>query len=327
MSSKSWRYLGALGVVALALGACGSTSVVVTGTPAPKVPTATATKPAPTASPTASVAVGVITACFGADAASLHVTQVGDLLFAPVTLGGLTYPSIMLPDGTPLTQPFKMAHDNVPGAGGAGGYVDFPSSPLTNPALGNNGSKGDGFVLRVCNVSGGARHVLQGVSVRIQSFTDYSSQLNQWNWCDGSLDSHHNPTAQGCGGAVAACTCFDAQFPAGAPTVGETASATQTDGSLNAPGDGLANFPYVLAPGKAIGITVTLGAPGPGRYVFTIGVRYDGGSSPIYAPTPAPEVLLAPVAHKWDGMTCMNTPALLSQITPTAPESYYICSH
>jgi hypothetical protein len=327
MSSKSWRYLAALGAMAVVLGACGSTSVVVSGTPTAKVPAATATKPAPTATPTQTIAAGVITACFGPDAAGLHVTQVGDLLFAPVTLGGLTYPSIMLPDGTALSQPFKLAHDNIPTAGGAGGYVDFPGAPLANPALGNNGSKGSGFVLRVCNVSSGARHVLQQVSVRIQSFTDYANQLNQWSWCDGSLDSHHNPTAQGCGGAAVFCTCFDAEFPAGAPSVGATATATQTDGSLNAPGDGLATFPFVLAAGKAVQLGVTLGAPGPGRYVFNIGLTYDGGSSPVYAPTPAPEVLLAPVAHKWDGMTCMNTPSLLSQITPTAPETYYICSH
>jgi hypothetical protein len=322
--SKVLRNLAALGAVALAMAGCGSTSVVVSGTPTVKTPTATAMH-VPTAVPT--VATGVITACFGSDAAGLHVTQVGDLLFAPVTLAGLTYPSVMLPDGTPLSQPFKMAHTNIPAAGGAGGYVDFPTSPLTNPVLANTGSKGSGLELRVCNVSNGARHVLQGVSARIESFTAYGGQLNQWNWCHGSIDSHQNPTASGCGGAVAGCVCFDAAFPAGAG-IGATAAATQTDGSLNNPGDGLANFPYVLASGKAISVQVTLTAPtAPGRYIFTIGVTYDGGSSPVYAPTPAPEVLLAPVAHKWDGMTCMNTPSLLAQITPTSPETYYICSH
>jgi hypothetical protein len=323
MLSKGVRYLAALGAAALILGACGSTSsVVVTGTVTPKAPTATPTHAATaTATAVPTVAPGVITACFGASAAGWHVTQVGDLLFAPVVLAGLTYPSVMLPDGTPLSQPFKMAHDNI------NSYVDFPSSPLTNPVLGDSGSKGSGFNLNVCNVSSGARHSLQGISVRIDSFTDYSGQLNQWNYCDGSIDSHHNPTAQGCGGAVAGCVCFNANFPAGAPLIGETAPATQTDGSLNAPGDGLAHFPFVLAPGKAVGITVTIGAPSRGRFVFNVGVTFDGGSSPVFAPTPAPEVLLAPVAHKWDGMTCMNTPSLLAQITPTAPETYYICSH
>jgi hypothetical protein len=320
MVSKSWRYLAALGAVALVLGACSSTSVVVTGTMTPKAPTATPTHALPTATATASVPSGVITACFGPGSASWHVTQVGDLLFAPVFLGPLSYPSIMLPDGTPLAQPFKMAHDNV------NGYVDFPGVPLTNPYISDNGSNGSGFSFAVCNLSGMSRHSLQAISVRIDAFADYGNQLNQWNWCDGSIDSHHNPTAAGCGGAAAFCTCFHAAFPAGAPSVGETAPATQTNSSLNAPGDGLAHFPFVLAPGKAITVLVTVEAPARGRFVFNIGVTYDGGASPVYAPTPAPEILLAPVVHKWDGQTCLNMPALLAQIVPTAPETYYVCS-
>jgi hypothetical protein len=314
MLSKVLRTLAALGAVALVLGACGSTSVVVTATPTPTVAVPTAT-PTVTAVPT--VSATVITACFGQDAAGLHVTQIGDLLFTPVQLGGLAYPSAMLPDGTPLDKPFKMTSQNL-----SNYTADFPTSPITNPSL---MGMGDGFNLQICNVSSGARHVLQSVSERIETFTTYSGALNSWNRCDGSVDSHHQLGPAGCGGAIAYCVCFSASFPAGS-VAGATVTATQTDSSLNSPGDGLAKFPMTLDPGKAVGFYVSTGSSWtPGRYVFNIGVAVDGGVA-IYAPTPAGEVLLAPVAHKWNASTCLNTPALLSQITPTTPETYYICS-
>jgi hypothetical protein len=177
----------------------------------------------------------------------------------------------------------------------------------------------------VCNVSSTVRHTLQGVSVRIRSFTAYTGQLNQWNWCHGAVDSQHHGTGSGCGGALVGCVCFFATFPASAGA-GDTVTATQTDGTLNRPGDGGVNFPFTLDPGKGMIVIANVGPPtAPGRYVFDIGVSYDSGSSPVYAPTPTPEVLLAPVAHTWDGPTCLNSPALLAQITPTTPETYYIC--
>jgi hypothetical protein len=324
--SKFLRNLAALGAMILVLGACGSTSSVVVST----TPTSTLLTLPPTrvALPTPGQPVDpIVTAyCFGPQANTWQATQFGDLVFAPVFLGPLTYPSVMLPDGTPLNQPFKMAQDNVPTSPGTG-YVDFSASPATNPTL-TGGSKGAGFVLNVCNVSSSARHVLQSVRVHIDSFAAYGGQLNQWNWCDGSIDSHHNPSPQGCGGASAMCVCFSAQFPATAGA-GAEVTASQTEGSRYNPGDGKGNFPYVLDPGKtSIQIMVTTVAPtAPGRYVFDIGVTYDDHPLPVYAQTSAPEVLLAPVAHQWSGMTCQNTPSLLAQITPTTPETYYICSH
>jgi hypothetical protein len=189
---------------------------------------------------------------------------------------------------------------------------------MTNPQM---SSAGGGFVISVCNVSGSASHVLQAVSAKLVSFTAYNGALNEWQACNAPVDSHGNPTAGGCGGAVAGCDCFHTAFPDNSP-VGTEESMTQTDDTLNNPGDHLAKLPFTLAAGKSIQFFAAMEVPKPaGQYGFLFNLQFDG--TKVASPN-SPVVLLAPVAHEWTGQACLKAP-FMAQITPTNPESYYIC--
>jgi hypothetical protein len=304
--------LGAL-VLMLVFAACGSTSPTVART-------ATST---PTHAPTATATVdpSVVTACFGAGSADWQVTRVGDLLFARITLGDFVYESSLLPDGTPLTQPYKFTSTDINHL-----ESDFANNPVTYPGLGRYG-----FSAGVCNV-GATQHTLTSVSASIGSFTAFPGQINPWNHCNGFVNSHLQQGGTGCGGAMAGCMCFRAEFPATA-TTGAIVPTTQTDASLNSPGDGAGKLPLPLAPGKGLGFFVAIANPGTtggaftftaGYYAFHVGVAMDG-AAPTYSPNTSPAVLLGPVAHVWNGQNCTATPALAAQITATSPETYYIC--
>ncbi len=296
--------LGSLGCSLPSTG--GQTSIA--KSTATAAPTST---PSPTPVPQA-----LINACFGANASQAgHVVEVGDMLYTQVALAFLSYPYIMLPDNTPLAQPFKI-HSPGPDAY----QTDFPNSPLTNPSISNPGG---GFYIGVCNASASKTHTVQAVTAKIASFASYNGQLNEWNGCDGATNSHHQLTGGGCGGAMALCMCFHATFPNNA-VVGTEVTMTQTDDSLNNPGDHAGKLPLALAPHKAVYLFASLDKPIPnGRYTFTFGVHIDGQNTSLSS-GPSPIVLLAPVAHKWTGQACQQ-PAMLNQIAATNPESYYIC--
>jgi hypothetical protein len=298
----------ACALVALLAGCSSSASANIPAPTATTMATATATStPVPTVTP------AQITACFGSGVTASQVTLSGDYLFEQLSLNGLTYPSVMLPDGTPTTKPYKLT-----GSGPSDYAVDFPTSPITNPEMDVSGG---GFILNVCNVSSSKAHVLQAVSAKIASFTAYTNALNEWQACNAPIDSHHNPQPGGCGGAVALCDCFHASFPDNSP-VGAEEVMTQTDASLNNPGDMLAKLPFTLAPGKSLHMAVGMAVPKPaGQYAFAFNLQFDGAK--VASPT-SPTVLLAPVAHEWTGQACL-TSSLLSQITATNPETYYIC--
>jgi hypothetical protein len=297
-----------LGVVLLLAG-CSSSASTNSQPTATSAATATATA---TAVPT--VAPSVITACFGPNVKASQVVLSGDFLFTQLQVGGLSYPSVMLPDGTPTSKPYKLTS-----AGPDDYATDFPNSPITNPAMAERG--GGGFTFSVCNISPSAKHVLQSVSATLVSFTAYSGSLSEWQACNGALDSHHNFTGGGCGGAIAGCDCFHAKFPNNS-AVGTQEVMTQTDTTLDNPGDNLAKLPFSLAPGKSVTLFVGMDTPQPaGQYGFSFSLQLDG--TPVSSPN-SPVVLLAPVAHEWGGLAC-QTPSFLAQITPTNPESYYIC--
>jgi hypothetical protein len=141
----------------LVLASCGQTTHP-TGTAAAATPTATtllagtavpATIPAGTMTP-APAASGLLT-CEQSISQGAHVTQIEDFRLTDVGLDFLSYPSVMLPDNTPLTKPYQLH------AKGSDAYAtDFPSSPITDP-----GSPGNADACtRRCD---GKDHIIRGV--------------------------------------------------------------------------------------------------------------------------------------------------------------------
>jgi hypothetical protein len=260
-----------------------------------------------------SLSTGGTTTATATVAASSPVGAVigaGDMLYTQPLMAGLSYPNVMLPDGTPLTHPYKLSSTDT--------KTDFPTSPITNPSISNQAG---GFIFGVCNASASKTHTLQALTVKITAFTSYGGQLNQWNGCDGTTDSHHQLTASGCGGAIALCMCFHAPFAPGA-TTGAEVTTSQIDDSLSSPGDHAGKLPFAMGPGQAFFAYISMDKPsGAGQYTFAMGMQVDGKTSYSLS---SPKVLLAPVAHKWTGMACQQA-AMLNQITATNPESYYIC--
>lgn len=304
---------GIIGIIALLvlLAGCGAPATA-SSTPPPD-PTATATQ-APPATPVPTVSSALVSACFGSKVTPSQVIQSGDILVSPLTQDELAWPSVMLPDGTPTNKPYKLTADLSQAYA-----ADFPNSPITNPSFHEIG--GGGYLVTVCNTSTSQAHVLQAVSARITSVTPYTRQLNSWQWCDGTMNSEHHATGGGCGGGVAGCMCFHAVFPGS--SVGTTVTMTQTQASLNLPGDNLGKLPLTLKPGQSIPLELGMDTQPAGTYTFAFGFTFDG-ASPIFSAS-SPSTLLAPVAHKWTGFACQQ-PALEAQITPTNPETYYICA-
>lgn len=306
---------GGLVALVVLLAGCGVTTPIAASSTPPPTPMSTATAtvsptvtPVPTKSSTASAS------CSGSTSSIAQATRSGDLLISSVTLGYLAYSSVMLPDGTPTDKPYKLTADSSQAY-----TADFPNSPATNPGLNEIGA--GGYQVTICNTSTSHAHVLQAVSARITGFTPYTGQLNSWLFCDGTLTSHHQPGSGGCGGGFAGCDCFHAAFPG--TSAGATVTMTQTQDTLNIPGDHQGKLPFTLSPGKSVTLFLGLDTPPPGTYTFAFGFTFDG-ASPIYSVN-SPKTLLAPVAHKWTGAACQQ-PALEAQITPTNPETYYICA-
>jgi hypothetical protein len=294
-----------LGSLACALPTPGGSA---TATATPTVSPFTAT-PSPTP-----VSAALITKCFGSSSTSVgKVVGSGDMLYSQPLMGFLAYPNVMLPDGTPLAKPYKISS-----AGPAAYATDFLTSPITNPSLSDTGG---GFYFGICNTSATKSHTLQAITAKIVAFVAYGGQLNQWNGCDGATDSHHQLAGGGCGGAMAGCVCFHAPFATSAGA-GAEVTTTQTNDSLNAPGDHAGKLPLALGPGHVVFVFVGMSKPSAaGQYTLTMGLQVDGKTS--YSPA-SPSLLLAPVAHKWTGQACQS-PAMLAQITATTPETYYLC--
>lgn len=296
-------------LVALLFASCGSSAVATVSATS----TATATpSPSPTAVPT--VSPSVIANCFGAGTKAADVTLIGDILILRGGLGGLDYPSVSLPDGTALTKPYKLNSYDTDFYG-----KNFPNSPTTNPLVENE--HGGSYSVSVCNISGTQTHTIQAVTAKLASFTAYTGQLSSWNFCDGTLTSHHSLYGGGCGGAKAGCECFHATLPANTP-VGTVLTVKQTGNDLNTPGDNAGTLPLALHPGSEMSFDVGVDQPSPaGTYAFQLGINVDGMA--IFGQA-TPSALFAPVAHTWNGQNCQK-PAMLAQIAATTPETYYIC--
>jgi hypothetical protein len=296
-----------LSLACLLLAGCGAQSSG-RATTASATPTATAMSPTAYAGTLTPAPLPPYT-CEQAISQGAHVTQIGDIRLTDVSLSFLSYPSVMLPDNTPLTKP-----DQLHAKGPDTYATDFPGSPMTNP--GSPGNAG-AFDLVVCNTSQTQTHVLDSVTIKITSFEGYGGQLNAWRWCDNALDSHKQSTFYDCSGGTNCRLVLQASFPASA-TTGAEVDARQADCQAF-----VGPLPLALGPDKAVQISTTIAPPSAaGKYTFTFGLRLDGQT--IYSAA-SPVVLLAPVAHHWSGLACQNSPAMLAQITPTNPETYYIC--
>lgn len=296
--------LVAVTVVALLIGGFYALTQRRTGGPGGH-PTATATNTATataTNTATAPVASAAQLAACGFQASQTAYDLGNGLIVAPSI--GLSYPAFQLPEGTPL-KPFKVS---------ANPSGQFPQSPLVNPDL-----HGGGLSFTACNI-GQQPAAVRGVKIRIESFTAYSGQLNSWNPCDGMYSGPNTAGSGGCGGGAANDEVVQATFGAhdGAGTV---VNAAQTSGTMpfTLP---VRNTASGISGLTLIKIEVTPPTT-PGTYTFGLGLVTQQ-SETAFAPAPGP-MLLAPVAHKWDGQAC-QAPNMASQIPPeTTPPTYYIC--
>lgn len=288
--------LSTLLLLALALSACGQTTAPNTAsvtTPAATATTGPTDTPAPTATPTP---VGAY--CSAPGAFGSAVGKVGDLAFdAPKTLD--MYPALKLPDGLALT-PLKVG-DPAKSASASG----WPVANIRQ------------YALNVCNTSTAASHVLRSVSVKLDAFTPYTSQLNVTHVC-ATVYTRQGMVGGGCGGGMSGA---DVQLTAtfASSAVGTVAPTTLDNGA--SAGSSL----VTIAPGRVIQIWVTINPPADaGTYAFRVGFALDGAAT-TYPTSATPAILQAPVAHEWNGDACLSS-SMQSQIPPaTTPPTYYIC--
>lgn len=276
--------------------------------------TAQATTPSTSTVSLASAAQAA--ACAFQPSGSEPAFDLGNGLIVTPSLGGLAYPAFQLPEGTPLA-PLKLSGDHS----NSGQFL---------PALVNPNLRDSGLSLIVCNI-GQQPVTIEGVKVSITSFNPYSGQLNSWYPCDGMYSGPNKITA-GCGGGEATDEVVSATFAAhdgaGAvvKAVEKTASATYGTMPFTLP-----VRTYVRAAQKgASGIVLikvqVIPPTTPGDYVFSLGlVTQNRATAFVPAVSASTPILLAPVAHKWDGQAC-QAPNMASQIPPeTNPPTYYIC--
>jgi hypothetical protein len=276
----------------------------------PPTPTATqAATPLPTADPAQAAA-----ACRWNQGLSSGAVHVGDLFISRISLG-LANPDVMLPDGTPL-KPLQVQTAISSNAWASGSFTPPPA--MVNPALKEQlGS----FDISICNGSPTQSHVVQGTSIRIDTQTPYSGQLNVWKSCTVAYSRQQPGGAGGCGGGYAGEEYLHATFASGA-TAGAVAAAVQTN--VGAVPGNHGPLPVTLAHGSTLELSTGLTLPSaPAMYTFSLGITVDGATS-IWLPVSG-SMLFAPVAHVWSGVACA-APTMQSQIpAATNPPSYYIC--
>ncbi len=232
------------------------------------------------------------------------VVRMGDLLFSPAfaDVGAILN---QLPDGTPL-QPLK-----VPQRNSNNGL--FPGWPVSTVGVKD-------VYAAVCNASAATTHRVEGARVKLTGFTPYSGQLSAWDYCAGYYARPAGVTPLNCDrGAAPTDEMLQAAFASNAP-VGTIVAATQ---SGPPPSDGFGPLPAVLPPGIVMYLHLSLVAPvAQGTYAFAVSVTVDGIQLPF---TAAASLLLAPIAHTWNGKACTSS-GMLAQIPPaTNPPTPYIC--
>jgi len=269
---------------------------------------------ATTALPTVDAAEAAL-ACGAGWAPDGPAVRVGDVLIGPVHFAGLATPAAKLPDGVPQ-KPLQIQF------GGVTTGMALAADPPTNPTMDEHVG---GYEIDVCDASASQAHTLTGVSARIDAFTAYPGQLNQWNSCSGAYS--RSGSSYGCGGAYFAAEYLHVAFESSAGP-GSAESARQVgsgrDDGAGQPYADAGPLPLALPPHKAFPINVGMTVPtDPGAYSFSFGVALDG-HAPIFVPAPKP-VLFAPVAHEWTGQACARADMQAQIPAATDPPTYYIC--
>lgn len=293
---------------ALTLAGCGASATARTPVASPA---ATAT-PTPVPMPTATPPWTTLPTC-GLQYVFDYAKRLGDTDFvvAGPELSNLAYPGKQVPDGTAL-KPLRVDAHPV-------------SAVEVNPSM----EAGGGYNFTLCNGSPTRSHLISAVTVRIDSLAPYTGQLSEWRFCNSAA---YHPGSSGvfnggCGGGNPNDEWMKATFSSGAAS-GATVVAAQV-GAVNFntfyhDQPPYAPLPVSVSAGKAIAFNVALDLPNPSAtYTFSVGISLDGAPPVFSAPTDP--VLLAPVAHYWDGAACL-APDMKSQIPPDAdPQSAYIC--
>jgi hypothetical protein len=318
MRGRWWWMREGLLLLLVLLAGCGSTvrsgeSTATSTLSSTAAPTAT---PAPTATATVAGADPAlsISAC-DANAASQPGFTLGDLRVS--LYPGLAYPGRKLPDGTPLT-PFQLAATS-----GSALDAQLPLAPAVNPGL---AEPTGGYTVTICNTSKTTAHTITAVRLSITAMTPYTGQLNEWMsgaLCATYYTRPNGVQGGGCGGGIGGANCMHVSFAATAGA-GTVAQAAATGARVGGGCNSMFALPLKLAPNLQLPLVVGLTPPtAPGTYTFAIGIGVDGGAV-TYSPGQEP-MLLAPIAHQWDGQACQAN-AMQSQIpAATNPPTYYIC--
>lgn len=307
---RRWYY-GLLALLALCVTGCGATASAST-TYAPVGSHATATTAATaTALPMASAADWQAAGCGSvmdkSHASDIAIVREGDLLVSRAALA-MPYPWNALQSSVPL-KPQQVGNPNVPSTG------DW----LLNPSL------GEGYSFAACNASSTTQITITGASLRVDSFTPASEQVNEWNLCDGPYNTETKATSGGCGGGFSTDEMMQVNLPS-TITAGTTADAVlvHSGNEYDPTGTYFGPLPVTLAPGKSIGFTVAIGSDLPtGTYTFSFAVKSSGGQTP-FVPMHDKPVRLAGVLHKWSGQACM-TPDMQAQIPQSSTSTYWVC--
>lgn len=247
--------------------------------------------------------------------------RLGDLDFLGISISNLSYPAVALPASTPRAplQVDTPVSNNV----FSGQSQRLAHALRVNPVLGGHGS---GLLFSVCNASGTASHIIQGVSVRIAALTAPSGTLSAWKACDTAYSTQQPQGGGGCGGYGYLDETMGVAFGAGA-SAGDAANATQVSSGKADDGPSQAGpLPVTLAPHQSLSFDVQVAKPATsGTYTFALGLRADG-KAPAWLPALAPIVYLpASQVLAFTGAACA-TPAMKSHIPAASnPTSFYIC--
>lgn len=303
--SRRWNaYLALTVLLAAALAGCGGSA---SGARSVSAPTATVPPASPTPTvPTSPTVLPTVTPdgspCGDYMSQQAGVIREGDLLIGQAFTDAETI-RYQLPDGTPL-QPLKVPQQSANG--------QFPGWPVST--LGASG-----VFAPICNASAATAHTVQGARVKLTGFTAYSGQLSEWDYCAGYYARPAGVTPNNCDrGTAPTDEPLQAAFAANA-SVGTIVATTQPQ----PPYEGFGPLPAILPPGIVMYLNVGLIAPtAMGTYTFAVSITVDGAELPF---TGGASMLLAPVAHTWNGQAC--TPAgMLARIPPaTNPPTPYIC--
>jgi hypothetical protein len=290
----------------LVLAACDSG---VTARPAADAPTTAATHSTAPATAMATATASVLPTvtvdyqpCANYASKWAGIVRVGDLMLLP----NFTDPDAnlyQLPDGTPL-KPLR-----VPPQSTTGQFPGWPTSTLGATTI----------YAAVCNASSSTPHMIQGARVKLTGFTAYGGQLSEWDYCAGIYARPAGVAPNNCDrGSSPIDEKLQATFAADAQP-GADVTATQPA----PPYQGFGPLPAVLPPGIIMYLNVQLTAPtASGTYTFAVALTTDGAMLPFTAST---SMLLAPVAHVWNGQACSSS-SMLAQIPPaTNPPTPYIC--